>query len=164
MLDKDPNKRITPSNALDHPWFKQAKEHTVADQSDYEDAIKRLRGFHGASKLKRAAINIMVKQMSEDKHEKMRKVFQSVDKDHSGGINKDELTKALEASKLDASKEKVDSMVTSIDFSKDDIINYTEFLAATVDPKILQDETRIRGVFNLFDIDNTGYIDAPELI
>lgn len=55
-------------------------------------------------------------------------------------------------------------MVTSIDYSKDDVINYSEFLAATVDPKILKDETRIRGVFNLFDIDNTGTIDAAELI
>lgn len=75
MLRKDPSQRIKATEALDHQWFKSAHEHTVADPKEYEMAIQRLKGFHGASKLKRAAINIIVKQMSEDQHSSIKKVF-----------------------------------------------------------------------------------------
>lgn len=164
MLIKDPCNRITPQQALNHPWFDAAKEHIVVDPQAYDNAIIRLKGFNGASKLKRAAINIMVKQMAEEKHDKMRKVFQSIDKDHSGAIDKQELTDALNAKKITMNSEEIDRMMVSIDFSKDREINYTEFLAATVEPNILHDEKMVKGVFNLFDIDNDGQIEVKEMV
>ena len=88
MLVKDPCNRITPQQALNHPWFDAAKEHIVVDPKAYDDAIMRLKAFNGASKLKRAAINIMVKQMAEEQHDTMHKVFQQIAKDHSGAIDK----------------------------------------------------------------------------
>ena len=42
-----------------------------------------------------------------------------------------------------------------MDFRENKEINYTEFLTATIDPTILEDEERVKGVFNLFDVDNT---------
>lgn len=52
-------------------------------------------GFHGQSKLKRAAINMIIKQMSEDQLSKYRQVFNKLDGDHSGTIDKKELQDAM---------------------------------------------------------------------
>lgn len=62
----------------------------------------------------------------------------------------------MNAKKITMNSEEIDRMMVSIDFSKDREINYTEFLAATVEPNILHDEKMVKGVFNLFDIDNDG--------
>ena len=89
---------------MNHQWFKSAKEATAADPEVYKQAIERLKGFQGASKLKRAAINMMVKQISEDQHEIMRNVFNKIDKDKGGTIGSEELAKAFESSEYQMSK------------------------------------------------------------
>lgn len=57
--------------------------------------MNRLKGFHGQSKLKRAAINMIVKHMSEDNFKEVKKVFKIIDTDHSGTLDKNELNQAL---------------------------------------------------------------------
>lgn len=43
-------------------------------------------------------------------------------------------------------------------------INYTEFLAATMDANIFMREDYLRTAFNMFDKDNSGKIDNEEVI
>lgn len=54
--------------------------------------------FHGKSKLKKAALNMLVKQRSEDKNKLAHSVFVKIDCDKSGAIDKDELVMALKKS------------------------------------------------------------------
>ena len=42
-------------------------------------------------------------------------------------------------------------------------IDYTEFLAATIDPKIFMREDYLKTAFNMFDKDGSGKIDAQEI-
>lgn len=42
-------------------------------------------------------------------------------------------------------------------------IDYTEFLAATIDPKIFMREDYLKTAFNMFDKDGSGKIDAKEI-
>ena len=42
-------------------------------------------------------------------------------------------------------------------------IDYTEFLAATMDPKIFMREDYLKTAFKMFDKDGSGYIDAHEI-
>ena len=43
-------------------------------------------------------------------------------------------------------------------------INYTEFLAATMDANVFMREDYLRTAFNMFDKDNSGKIDNEEVI
>ena len=43
-------------------------------------------------------------------------------------------------------------------------INYTEFLAATMDAKLFMREEYLRTAFNMFDKDGSGKIDNEEII
>ena len=55
-------------------------------------------------------------------------------------------------------------MINQVDYQGNNKINYTEFLSATIDPKELNNEQRIKGIFNLFDIDNTQSISVENLV
>lgn len=68
LLTVDPKKRIKPGEALKHPWFKTAGEGGVASEGKTLDAdvIARLREYEGSSKLRKEAMNVLVKMMSEN--------------------------------------------------------------------------------------------------
>ena len=43
-------------------------------------------------------------------------------------------------------------------------INYTEFIAATMDANIFMREDYLRTAFKMFDVDNSGKIDNEEVV
>jgi calcium-dependent protein kinase len=61
----------------------------------------------------------------------LRDAFFTFDKKNVGMLTVNELKEALRESTL--SKEQLDKIFNQIDFDRDGVINYSEFLAATVD-------------------------------
>lgn len=51
----------------------------------------------------------------------------------------------------------------SVDTDKNGAINFNEFIAATLQPAITKDVSRIEQAFKFFDTDNNGLIDGREL-
>jgi len=49
-------------------------------------------------------------------------------------------------------------MINELDFYGNGKINYTEFLAATLDVKTFFNESKLRSVFSMFDTDSNGMI------
>lgn len=62
--------------------------------------IERLREFKGQSKLKKAAMNILVKMLNPHDMEDLKREFQKIDTDSSGFIEFKELERALRNSHL----------------------------------------------------------------
>ena len=54
-------------------------------------------------------------------------------------------------------------MFEKFDFNKDGEINYSEFLAATVNKKHVLTKANLRFAFHHFDTDNEGYITKNDL-
>ena len=64
-------------------------------------------------------------------------------------------------SKLESSE--IDKIIKEIDFVGNNKINYSEFLAATIEAdKFITDE-KLRAIFNTFDVDQTGFITSKNL-
>ena len=59
---------------------------------------------------------------------------------------------------------KINNMIKQIDYNDNQQIEYTEFIAATLDEKVLQDHDTLKGLFNQFDLANDGHIEREELI
>lgn len=55
-------------------------------------------------------------------------------------------------------QEDLDDIFKMIDFDKDGMINYSEFLAATVDKKKALTMQNLWFAFHHFDVENSGYI------
>ena len=61
------------------------------------------------------------------------------------------------------SEEEVNQLFKRIDFNHDGEINYTEFLAVTVDRRKAITENNLLFAFHHFDINNTGFITESAL-
>lgn len=57
----------------------------------------------------------------------------------------------------------VEELFTSIDTDKSGVINYTEFLASTIDKKIYLKEEKLYEAFKTFDKDGSGKISLEEV-
>ena len=169
MLIVDPAKRITVAAALKHPWFGTnltKSFHAKGQlQSQQSMIMKNLSQNKRSSTLKTAAINILVKHLSKKEVADLRAQFESIDTDGSGYIELSELRAAMERAGNPQTEADLKSLIETLDYAQNDKINYTEFIAATLDVKsiISKDEKKLLGIFNTFDVDNTGYISKENM-
>ena len=56
-----------------------------------------------------------------------------------------------------------DQLIEAIDFDSNGMINYSEFLSATLGSQVLNEE-KLQKLFNLFDEDQTGILKAENLL
>lgn len=104
--------------------------------------------------------------MSESTFDDLRAVFNQMDTDHSGTIDQSELKRALtdRSREMNALQEsQIKHILAELDMNKSNSVGYTEFIAAAIDPKLVNNETMLRGLFNQFDTDSSGQISAAEL-
>lgn len=80
------------------------------------ETIKRLSKFRGVSKLKKAAMNMLVKMADQNDIEELRNEFHKLDTDGSGMISAEELKEGLIASKIDIPDEEIDKIIHEVDY------------------------------------------------
>ena len=59
--------------------------------------------------------------------------------------------------------EEIASIVQELDFADNKKINYSEFIAATINAAEFLTEDKLEAIFKSFDIDNTGEITSQNL-
>ncbi len=67
LLQSDVKKRLTARASLKHPWFEKFLDSNIANADQVAispEVINNLREFRGQSKLKKAALNILVKMIN----------------------------------------------------------------------------------------------------
>jgi len=129
---------------------------------------------------------------SEREDPELRAVFDLFDSDASGKISADELQDAMEALGMDTSDDQVDTVLANVDVDGSGNVDFKEFCRIMGSDALAggnnhkeEEELTPRGnqfeqeeemlpeegltdmeileVFNLFDVDNSGFIDASEL-
>jgi len=63
LLVVDPKKRASGAEVLKHDWFKKYLKESTTDHKLSPEVIASLRSFKGESKLKKAAMNVLVKML-----------------------------------------------------------------------------------------------------
>ena len=58
------------------------------------------------------------------------------------------------------SAQEIDEIIHNLDYAKNHKINYTEFIAATINVHTYLTEEKLDALFNTFDVDGTGKITA----
>jgi len=164
LLVVEPRKRLSANEALDHPWFKEHHAKDVKIGGIDADVLKRLQSFKGVSKLKKAAMNMLVKMADQNSIEELRLEFVHIDKDRTGLISAAELKQAIKASNIDIPDDQVEQIIDEVDYFGNGKINYTEFLVATLDVKMFMDDNKMQAIFNQFDTDGSGVITKDNII
>ena len=61
-------------------------------------------------------------------------------------------------------QEDIKKAFKSVDIDQSKSIDYTEFLAANLEPNIFLKEEKLKEAFRIFDLDDTGYIKKDDII
>jgi calcium-dependent protein kinase len=143
--------RITAEQALKDPWFEKfTKKVRIGSEEDKLDPniLERLRQYRGVSTLKKAAMNLLVKMADNKDIEQLRNMFMRMDKDNTGDITAIELREALNEAHIKIDEIELDKIVSEVDYHGDKMINYSEFLSATISVKNILTGEKLRAIFN----------------
>eukprot|EP00913_Durusdinium_trenchii_P033995 g31822.t1 len=157
LLMKDPSQRVTADSALKEAWL--TKQHASHDLTQASQAVvQNLKSFAVMNKLKKAALNVIATQLTDDaikdlkefrlfssrawcyffmikaESKQCEELFMAMDDNNDGTLSvaelKEGLTKAGVAVPADLA-----AMMERIDTDGSGVIDYSEFMAATLDKR-----------------------------
>ena len=125
--------------------------------------LKNLARFQTESQLQRATLAFIVSQiMSSDELAGLREAFLGFDKDGDGRLNKEEIEEAMNKH-TGFSNHNIRELIEKVDLNNSGQIDYSEFLAATINWENELSKERLEQAFHTFDSDNSGKISIDEL-
>lgn len=168
MLTLDIEKRISAAEALDHPWFQNnTKEKKLRlDLPIGRRSLRNLKDFRAKNKLQDAILFFLVNQLtSKEEEQELLDQFLTIDSDGDGMLSKADLLKAYAKSGKDPNQAEVivDNILANADKTGSGIINYTEFVTASISKRKFFSEERLTTAFKMFDSEDKGYIGVEEL-
>eukprot|EP00812_Abedinium_dasypus_P012548 NODE_605_length_1450_cov_685.542652.p1 GENE.NODE_605_length_1450_cov_685.542652~~NODE_605_length_1450_cov_685.542652.p1 ORF type:complete len:404 (-),score=135.79 NODE_605_length_1450_cov_685.542652:224-1279(-) len=162
LLKLAPKERYSAEQALNHVWIKnkapQAKN--VPIQSGLVD---HLRAFRTQNKLKKAALQVIAQQLGESQIKALRDIFMQLDGNGDGLLTVAEMKQGLSNAGLKEIPPDLQAIMEDVDSDGSGVIDYTEFLAATLDKKTYNDENILWQAFRVFDANGDGRISKEEL-
>jgi calcium-dependent protein kinase len=162
LLKMNPKDRYTAEQALNHEWI--VKKAPQAKDVDLNDGfVDSLRSFRSQNKLKKAALHIIAGQLNESQIKALRDVFTVLDANGDGLLTSKEMKEGLLKSGLTDIPADLQQIMEDVDSDGSGVIDYTEFLAATVDRRNYTEESVVWEAFRIFDKNGDGNISKEEL-
>ncbi|CAE7567428.1 CPK2 [Symbiodinium pilosum] len=160
-LQKVPMARPSAGSCLKHRWIERLAEKDM-DGPVIGLQIEGLAAFGRMHKLKKAVVTVIAAQMSEERIDELRRMFMAMDRNGDGTLTVVEVKDALDKAGI-AMPGNMEQLLHEADTDGSGVIDYTEFLAATLDKKVYVQEDIVWTAFKKFDLDNNGSIDMKEL-
>mmetsp|Transcript_22174 Transcript_22174/g.48488 ORF Transcript_22174/g.48488 Transcript_22174/m.48488 type:complete len:507 (-) Transcript_22174:191-1711(-) len=162
LIEMDPQKRFTAEQTLRHEWIAKKAPKAVGAhlQSNF---VNKLKGFRSLHKLKKAALHIIAGQLKEEQIKAMRETFISLDENGDGQLSIAEMKEGIKNSDIKDLPHDLEKILEDVDSDGSGVIDYTEFLAATLDRHHFVQEDACWSAFRLFDKNGDGKISPEEL-
>jgi len=135
ILQKQPDKRPSINDILKDDWFKLDPKQQNVNKLNIE-VLGRLKSYRNEIKFKNAAMSLLVNFCNDKDIQDMMSTFKCIDTENNGVISVGELKTALQNIGSNLPKEEVDRIMDTVDINNTGVINYSEFLAATLDKNI----------------------------
>mmetsp|Transcript_87708 Transcript_87708/g.183365 ORF Transcript_87708/g.183365 Transcript_87708/m.183365 type:complete len:583 (-) Transcript_87708:334-2082(-) len=155
LIQRDIKKRLTAAQALSHPWMQSTKQ--SGENLCQSRLQQRLGAFVSHNKFKKVVLELVARQIDESSIGELRQAFLQIDKDLSGFVSHEELLEVL------GSSESSKTLISALDADGDGLIDYREFLMATIDRNYYRQEGVLKDVFRIFDKSGKGHIDASDI-
>lgn len=162
LLTPDPKKRPTAKDLLEHHWlvvhmptFKPVPLSTTA--------VDSLRAFRQKDRLQKVALQMIAKYIDDNKVDDLKKMFASMDADGNGTLTLQEMKIGLEKNGLQELVKEMEETMKQLDNDGSGLIDYSEFLAATMSRKVYLQYDYLWQVFKQFDSSRTGKITKDDL-
>jgi calcium-dependent protein kinase len=178
LLTVDEEKRCNSQRALDNDFIKHSAQ---AEREKVDMSIEQLNNvhkFYRQNGLKKTALSVISRMLSEDELLGLRATFDSIDGNLDGVITYSELSAAINKQFNDGDdwheeKQKkvrqrglttnVCELLKMMDADGDSSITYSEFMMATMGKKLYEEEALMWSAFKKFDKDASGKICRCEI-
>jgi len=162
MLKKDRKDRCCAQDVVTDIWIKD-KAPKATELKLHDNFAKNLDSFRRNHKLKRAALHIIADNLDDGKIKEFRKVFTAMDADGDGQLTVTEVRKGMEKAGLTDIPADLEEILKQVDSDGSGVIDYSEFLAATLETKLYLQEENVWAAFRKFDLNGDGKISPEEL-
>ena len=180
----NPKKRPIPAQILKHSWFLSFKKNSVNDPMTKSDMLHSnnssgaivvdkniltmLNSKKHLNKFKKDVLKVLINRLTNQEILSLKEAFNSIDTEKTGMITCSELMKVMNQNGFNQSEEEVKKIIKRINGEGDShnnhpIINYSDFLAATLDVKKYFNEQKLWNIFKYFDVSNNDYITVDDL-
>jgi calcium-dependent protein kinase len=162
LLEKDPSKRYTIDQALEHPWV---ASHGVAPEKPLDRKIlSSLISFNAKNKFKKEAMRLVASTLSAADVQSLKTEFHRIDTDNTGYITFAEMSAAMAGQNIgQQNKKEIEEMMKRLDVDGDGKISWQEFLQATAEQQMVHHQNNIWWAFCEYDKDGDGEITLSEL-
>lgn len=161
-----PERRLTAQEVLEHKWVKMMTgDQAKVDKANLEK-IKNVSGLKRTqhyTKMQQAAMTAIAVQAGPDDIKELKEIFLAIDKNGDGSLSFQEIEEGLKRLKI-ADWEVILENLKQADTDNSGTIDYTEFIAATLDSQIFMKEEYLKATFAMFDKDGSGKIDNQEVV
>ena len=166
MLAFDYRTRISARETLQHPWLNNASRAPI-DQNSAKAIFANLQGFNSEQKLQKATYAFIATQLATKKErDEMLELFKLLDTDHSGTLSRQELIEGFHniySEEVEDIEAEVDKIMRQVDTDGSGEIDYSEFVAASMNKAKILSREKLEAAFKAFDLDQSGSITADEL-
>ncbi|CAG9324815.1 unnamed protein product [Blepharisma stoltei] len=161
MFTKNPNNRITISEALRHDWFTIVKSNAEPKISlEIFSSIKRNKA---KSKLWQVAMKVLVRNLSSEQIDDLKNIFFEIDERKTGFVTAHDIEVCMNKNGYELAREEFIELTSKIEEIGRGRLNYTQFLIAALDRKKIFEEEILWEVFRVFDHDGNGFINLTDL-
>lgn len=161
MLVVDQEQRLTADVALAHPWFTHICPNIPLRISP--TVLQTLKNYRVRSKFQVEAYNIIVKYLNVSQITDLKSAFMALDSHKNGYLSIAGIRQGLISAGYDLAAGELQQIMRNVNIKQDGRINYSEFLMATVESRLLLDEDMMWSAFTRFDVDATGVITEGNL-
>jgi calcium-dependent protein kinase len=161
-LDRDPRRRPSAAQLLQHAWLCQA----APDVDLGPGVVAAVAAFAAATRVKRAAMMVAAQGLGPDRLPQIHALFASLDADGSGALSAEEVRVGLERAGVAVGAAEVKAMVRASGLRRGGgagLVSLAQFVAATLGHSEAQRDEFAQGLFDGLDADGAGRVPAAAL-
>ena len=156
------NERYNARQVMEHKWMNIVNQDNLANLN-FDPSF--LVNYAKSNIFKKMTLLFIASRLEDNEINHLKKIFEAFNLQKDGQISYQELKKGLKELKCcRISDEELCELFKSIDVDQNGKIDYTEFLAATIQKKIYLQEEKLFEAFCTFDKDDCGKIKKEELM
>eukprot|EP00746_Dinoflagellata_sp_MGD_P012308 gnl/MRDRNA2_/MRDRNA2_126200_c0_seq1.p1 gnl/MRDRNA2_/MRDRNA2_126200_c0~~gnl/MRDRNA2_/MRDRNA2_126200_c0_seq1.p1 ORF type:complete len:426 (-),score=95.77 gnl/MRDRNA2_/MRDRNA2_126200_c0_seq1:152-1429(-) len=165
LLRYNPKERWSAADTLEHVWILHEAPRAQLHRQTWQNTelLGKLQSFQTKNQFDKLALNALAWNLSEQHLTELQELFICLDVNDDGQLTVEELQGGLEQAGFRSASQELLDIMEKCDADGNGVLDYTEFIAATIDRKRDIEEDICWRVFRVFDVSHTGKITAHDL-